>query len=110
MQLRGLAGVRFFFFFNWSALIKVYVPQSCGGAAIRKKILSSARMVLLRYYSSTSRAAPREPLGLLLCGNPRGISATARRRLVFMQIVSCNIYATLEALETRKHSLLSLLF
>lgn len=78
----------FFPLSNWSALIKLYVPRSCGGAAVRKKILSSARMVLLRYYSPTSC---NEPLPGCLAQGPLGFSLARKPRAEF-QPAPC-IYA-----------------
>lgn len=66
---------------------------------------SSGRMVLLRYYSSTSHS-PREPLGLSFVGESlRNFSAGWR--LVFMQMALCNTFSRRS--KTRKHSSLSLL-
>lgn len=99
MQLRSLAGARFFFFFffsNWSTLIKVYVPQSCGGFRPYGRKSSHQRewffFVIILPLPTTSWQPSRGPLAVLFC--TESPAEFQRRRLVFMQIVSCNIYAS----------------
>lgn len=59
-----------FFSFNWSALIKVYVSQSCtgsrhfGGKSFLVGENGSSSLLFLHF----SRRSPREPLGLSFCG------------------------------------------